>query len=356
MRRAERGVGLVEILVGVLIGMVASVVIFQVMTVADAQKRTTTSGSDAQTTGALAMYRLEQDLQHAGYGLGRLPAEYAGCTVTGADASYATPAISFPLVPLFITDGGTSGSDQLSAIIGSSPVLFDKIAFDDSSDADRTKTLRSRVGFNVGDLLIGIKAGASPAATTCKLFQVTKTPTAPADLIQHLDDGTVTGRFNKGATPALGTQGDIINLGSVAGGSGSSGSRYVTWSVRSGTLRVNNRFGSAAADVDPAQGVEVAANVVDLQAQYGIENATTGAVTWTDAPLGAGTDWSLVRSIRVAMLVRSENLEREEVTSAAPRWPAADRALNVSGTDWKRYRYRVYEKTIALRNVIWSRS
>ena len=68
-RRRARGVSLIELMVGLLIGLLAVLVISQVLFAVEGQKRTTTSGADAQLTGTLALYTLQRELEMAGYGL-----------------------------------------------------------------------------------------------------------------------------------------------------------------------------------------------------------------------------------------------------------------------------------------------
>ena len=63
-----RGFTLVELMVGLLIGLLASLAVMQVMWSSEGQKRTTTSGSDAQVDGALALSALQRAIQPAGYG------------------------------------------------------------------------------------------------------------------------------------------------------------------------------------------------------------------------------------------------------------------------------------------------
>jgi hypothetical protein len=53
-RGRSRGFSLVELLVAAAIGIIASLAIFQVFAVFEGQKRTTTSGGEAQTSGTLA--------------------------------------------------------------------------------------------------------------------------------------------------------------------------------------------------------------------------------------------------------------------------------------------------------------
>ena len=69
-RLPERGMSLIEILVGIVIGMLGILVIFSVLAVAEGRKRTTTAGTDAQMAGAVALFSLERDVKQAGYGFG----------------------------------------------------------------------------------------------------------------------------------------------------------------------------------------------------------------------------------------------------------------------------------------------
>lgn len=63
----QRGFTLVEIMVAMVIAMLGIVIIMQMATMFDAQKRTTTGGDDAQNTGAIALFGLQQNIQQAGY-------------------------------------------------------------------------------------------------------------------------------------------------------------------------------------------------------------------------------------------------------------------------------------------------
>ena len=69
LNRREAGFTLVELMVGLTIGMLATVVIMQVLSVFEAQKRSTTGTADAQTNGGIALYTITRDLQMAGWGM-----------------------------------------------------------------------------------------------------------------------------------------------------------------------------------------------------------------------------------------------------------------------------------------------
>src|SRR3970040_922928 len=83
-RSRSRGFSLVELLVAAAIGIIASLAIFQVFAVFEGQKRTTTSGGEAQTSGTLALFTVERELRQAGYGVNNL--EFLGCQIQGRDS------------------------------------------------------------------------------------------------------------------------------------------------------------------------------------------------------------------------------------------------------------------------------
>jgi type IV pilus assembly protein PilW len=133
----------------------------------------------------------------------------------------------------------------------------------------------------------------------------------------------------------------------------------------------NRRFLTVSNTLDnQATPTEVAEGIVNLQAEYGIDtNADPGVVEWTAA---APVVWTQLRSIRVGLLARSQQFEKNNVladgtevpvTPNAPAWAGgAFTMTNLDGTadtnpgtpnDWRRYRYRVYETVIPLRNMLW---
>ena len=63
------GFSLVELMDGVIIALIGSIVIFQVFSVSENYKRTSVSGSDAQQSGLMGLYTIERDARMAGFGL-----------------------------------------------------------------------------------------------------------------------------------------------------------------------------------------------------------------------------------------------------------------------------------------------
>jgi type IV pilus assembly protein PilW len=117
--RREGGLSLIEILVGVVIGMIGIVVIFQVLAVTEDRKRTTVHGSDAQTSGAVALYQLQRDVQLGGNGFGMAHSRQLGCMVRMYDAKRPTDLLDFPLRPIEIADDlALPGSKTISVLWG----------------------------------------------------------------------------------------------------------------------------------------------------------------------------------------------------------------------------------------------
>jgi type IV pilus assembly protein PilW len=98
----QRGVTLIELMVGMVIGMLAILVISQVLLVSEGQKRTTTGGADAQVNGALALYTLQRDIQTAGYGFTSSPA-LIGCPINARFNGTTPTGFATTLAPIFIT-------------------------------------------------------------------------------------------------------------------------------------------------------------------------------------------------------------------------------------------------------------
>src|SRR5688572_33319594 len=101
-RARSRGLSLIEILVASAIGIIASLAIFQVFAVFEGQKRTTTSGGEAQTSGTLALFTIEREIRQAGYGINST--DFLGCAILGWDEQAGT-AFTMGFVPLIITQG-----------------------------------------------------------------------------------------------------------------------------------------------------------------------------------------------------------------------------------------------------------
>ncbi|MDP2761237.1 MAG: PilW family protein [Sideroxyarcus sp.] len=325
----QAGFTLVEIMVGLAIGMLATLVILQVISVFEAQKRTTTGTADAQTNGSIALYNIGRELQPAGFALMPVVNSPLECTTLNI-GGIADLTIPNRLTPVAITDGT---SDSIIIRYGNSPTggvpaQITMVGFN--------ATVNDNFNCQAGDTAIAISANG----LTCNMTSVTAASSVTPTTITLAD--AVTGA----ELACLGTWNEV------------------TYAVNNGNLQRN--------------GQDILAGIVNLQAQYGISaTANSNHVTaWVDATTPtwdapAVADRNRIKAIRIAVVARNPKMESATVTatcsaldSAAPTglcaWagsaaspaPAVDLSADA---DWQRYRYRVFETIVPLRNVIWSK-
>lgn len=335
----QRGMSLIEIMVGLVIGLIGMFVIFQTVSSWGRRTATTTSGSDVQTAGAIGMYYLERDIKQAGLGFGMAPPVNMGCTVSATR--------TFRLAPVEITQGASGAPDTINLLYGNSASFTATSTFLTPNAAAPTVIgSNQQPGFAVGDRAI-LANGSN-----CAL--VTATASASLSLTVAYDLGS--------GTPIA--SGNLYNLGPrpIRAVWQINGGRALAWAETISNL--------AAADV--------ADGVVDLQAQYGYDgdgNNRIDSTEWLEPDALPGTpDWTRIRAVRVAFLARSKHFEKPAANATEQSWSAPQPSwsggnfvmTNVDGTadtnvsgnpnNWRNYRYEVFEKVVPLRNMIWGTS
>jgi len=355
--RTQYGFSLIELMVSVVISLLGVLAIFQILSVWNANKRTTASGSDAQIAGTIGIFNLDRDVKLAGYGFGTVPSNILGCTVEALDATGASS--NFAFLPMIITQGvgavaatGAGGApDTITALYGNSNFFVDSQRFGTSTA--NTKRTRSRTGLMRGDLAVVADNPLPAVAPNCALVEVTddldpdRLTIGHAAVVYTKANGTSgPARFNPASGPTFAfTAGRVFNLGPAPVRS--------IWQIRAGSvLSVSNSLMATAVR-------DVAEGIVDLQAQYG----TGTPITWSST---TPADWTQLQAIRVAILSRSQEFEKLAVTTDAPQYFGNTLSFEMSNVfgaagssavgdpnNWQHYRYRVYERVIPLRNVIW---
>ena len=374
-RRSARGMTLVEILVGVAIGLIGIVAIFQAVAVWSKHTSTTSSGSDAQVAGTLALFNLERDLKQAGHGFAK-----AGTPVLGCDVSFkdnAPPrAFNFGLRPVDIAASAGGAPDTITILYGDSSFYGAEGTFTDATAT--TKKLRRRATFKRGDLaVVAVNAGASAATANCQLIEINKDDDVDGYTVGHTPDPynsfylpasspQVAPRFNGAVAPVV-TSGTMYNLGPQP--------RLDLWEIQ------GNRTLTRTDLIHSTTPMQIADGVVNLKAEYGIDGDGDGTVAPAEWTASAPADWRRLLAVRVAILVRSRQYERTNdpsasgvravtPTAANPFYfgdPVNHRFLmtNLDGNadsfndvtadpnNWRFYRYRVYERVIPLRKMLW---
>jgi type IV pilus assembly protein PilW len=407
----EGGFSLVEILVGVIIGLLGILVIFQSFQTFEGYKRTTTSGVDAQETGLMALHNIAREMELAGYGMPQNGALM--CSVLNLYQQGA--AYSIPFMPVRIVDGGT-GPDTIEVMYSTSPFapapgrlgtavadsgqsLAVTNAYYDATKVDpNVAANRNEAPYVVGDdIVVGLPGSEGPCA------RLTVAAVNPAglgsviDTVAHGGNNLFAGSFTYpsgytapyqynapgsgfpgGTTPAV-----LVNMGTFM---------HRRYEIRSGELWVQD----LRQDITPASttaAVSIGKDIVNIQAQYGISNAVGSqqVTSWVNATgnwanpnvndnLGTAFDIRRIKAIRIAILAKSSLPEKADVypVSEFPgNTPCLNKDLGTSRgicawdgyaaggspspvinmsnvTDWRKFRYRVYETIIPLRNIVWA--
>lgn len=350
--RRSAGMSLIEIMVGLAIALVVTLVIFQVFQASSSINRTTASGNEAQISGNIGLFQLERDLKAAGLGFGTLANAGGGCGVLAINPLLATPNFTFPLVPILITVGASAVPDKIDVLYGNSAYMTAGRRF--STGTGSTKTTVSRGGFQLGDLVLATDLLTPPV--DCELIEVTDNTAADTLTFTHAQGANYTNFYTGAATAAThnsaGTAatmnggGLLYNLGSQPA--------LNHWQLTNNSLTFTNLL---------ATGVEstVAEGVVHLKAQYGVDDgaggvggavAGDGIISPSEWTTATPANWTQVLAVRFALLTRSQAMEKTAVTTVAPTW--AGGSFDMTGLpSWQNYRYRVFESVVALRNVIW---
>lgn len=354
----QSGFSLIEILVGMAIGMLGIIVMMQVFAVSEARKRTTNAGSDAQGNAALALDGMRREILRGGYG-------FAGARLLSCNLQLPNGA-PVPLAPVIINPAaavipaGDPNTDTLLVAYGSS---------DDQPEGYQLNlppppppyTLLGTGPMRANDWVIPAPPPPSPTAA-CAL------PTLALQRVTGVAGSIVA---TTGANVATATA--LFNLGAAP--------RFLAYAVRNGNLTVCDFMtadcGAAIPLVgttpnpDPAVWRPVANNVVSLRAQYGRDtsvpmNGTADVFDQTSPTTNCG--WARASAVRLVLVARSAQYEKEDVTPAAPQWQGTGSATPVlidvsriadgtpNGTAnalWRQYRYRVFETLVPLRNVAW---
>ena len=401
--RPQSGFTIVELMVGMLIGLISIVVMFQVFAVSEGQRRTTVGAGDAQQNGVTSLYLLERDARLAGYGVNFF--RLFGCSVNGF-WSPSSKNINFTLAPAVIVNGATSiDSDKVTFLYaGTDTVTFPSVLSNatSSSAAGYLSIRDDRFPYKPGDLfIVGEVPAPLPASQVmkpCSMFQVTTLDAVNTQRIvfngaAYVDD-TGANRLAQYVPPSAASStamppnnvfyqpwtkttasgGRVMNLGSAP--------TLMQYSIVGNQLVATDLLHPDDAPVAISDGI------VQFQAQYGFSancqstpaipvpcyvSPTASVVTginlglttdqWGDSIIGAPTpnDWRKIIAVRFIIVARSGQLEKVNpatgvcnATTAFPVWSVNSQPIDISADpNWKCYRYKTFEAVVPIRNLLW---
>jgi type IV pilus assembly protein PilW len=362
-QQAEKGFTIIEIMVGMAIGLLTLLAIYQLFATSEGRRRTVAAVSQSQSAGAMALFSIERDIRSAGLGFASLDTTYLGCTVEATNSARSPAVFQFPLLPVEIKDGR-----ELRVLTGSSNNMFTGARYAGSENGE-FKMLKSNAGFQPGDVAIGTNDNNT---SQCLMMEVTRGAGSVVTLpgggseayanVEHRD-ASYTSFYTSQVVQATrnGVNNNILDAGASSLGEGmlfSLGEKptLTVWSLQDGQLTRYNYLN----ETETAR-VSVAQDVLQMVAEYGYDKDSSGKIDQSDewtATTPTAPELGKLIAVRVAVLVRTSQFEKEEVTTANPRWANGSKEfpLTTQGnadTNWKHYRYRVYESVIPLRNTIW---
>lgn len=387
MRNRIKGFTLVELLVAVVIGLIGSVIIFQVFSTFEAQKRATTTGGDTQVNLAIATNTLERAGRHAGYGINFK--SHMGCDVVlwKQDSRPAVaPALpdagsltTVKLVPVNIKRdaGGNFVSIAFTGSRSDDTYSVTKLATTMLNPASDLKPA-NMYGFDQGDLLILAEQKDKADAArrnkiTCAATEIRwllPTP-LPAGTVPDGIDHTF-GQYTKPSAPGaqfytLFNKNDALGLGSLTGPQLNPPAPQAPLfdlpipDVTAAGIQARFTFSggnTSVMNVGPASsanplglrtsiftlsngqllenGNPVVDGIVFMDAQYGkAPNATStaGTVTYirdmpkdlTKDPNVTQDDWFSLRTVRIVLIARVGQYEKGNVSpSSFTVWGSPD--------------------------------
>ena len=355
MRARQLGMSLVEVMVAVLIGMIGVLIITHVYITSDNFNRSTLGEGGAQTNGLIALYTIERDLRMGGYGIANTDALGCGNIYWYYDPDYSSNVAggtlpNITLAPVVITTDTTApfnDPDRITVMYSTSAERAIAASIEDFNPPSSVIEMDGISGFLEGDLILMVNG------TGCTLGKITKVLPGPQKL--QLNPG-VTAPHNPpawGSFPTTYGSGDqILNLGNPV---------VRTYSIFSDAsnpprLRATDAMLSAG-----GTSLDLVEGIVDLKAQYGKDTDGNGSIdVWNVTQPVTGDEWLQVKAVRLAVLSRIGVYEKPTggactATTVLPTWEgSADRPFVIPEGLPSCYRYRVFETTVPLRNVIWA--
>ncbi|MEO6281226.1 PilW family protein [Roseateles sp.] len=374
--RLHHGFSLPELMVAMVIGLVLTLTISTMVARQESVRRGVTSGNDLTSNTAYVSYLLDRELRSAGAGFSQAVASNYGCTLHAsrnatqllpATAAFPAPFASIPrdyrLAPVMVFAGaGAGGSDVIAIAAGHSGLSETALPVSPGTAAAGQVKLSNTLGMRGGDLVL-VSQDALPR---CMLQQVStgfvggsaEILTFGGSMAADVIAGLALADFAIGNT-------NVSVLGNATGNQ----PRMQLLGIGANNTLFSYDLLQLTADAQA-----LAEGIVDMRVRYGIDSAPRdGTVDNWVAPTSAGFTAAALRdgsaaaqsnlqsilSIRIALVLRSDLVDKADVTPPTltlfSTLPAALQQTYTVPTSTKTQRYRTVEFTVPLRNVRYAR-
>ncbi|HET9643342.1 MAG TPA: PilW family protein [Burkholderiaceae bacterium] len=400
-KRRIRGMTLVELMIGLLVGMLLTLAAVEVLSTFEGRRRTLTSVNDIEQAGQVALYKIDHWLRGGGAGLPQATRSVAvatgdqansflyGCPLRVAKSNTKSKTQLLPLtrsldapfdkvydltngvvrlLPVLILPGastpGMSGqaSDVLLMMTGLGETGASVAMSVGALPGDSSLPLRSTLDFAANDLVL--VADQQPADNgklkPCMVEQVANTFTSPGSSL------TLDGEYYSATIGSTSLSGNFSS-DSMAINLGNAGTRMPSFLL----LGVGDNDVLYSYDLlqlpDSARKAQ-ADGVFELHALYGVDNNGDGAVdAWVSPSSGsyslevlaagdqtAATNLARIKAVRVGLIMRTSLPEKDAVTTGPlvlfPDLPSDLKYTRALKGEETHYRYRTMEAIVPVRN------
>jgi type IV pilus assembly protein PilW len=391
----QKGMTLVELMVAMVIGLGITLAISSVLIASEKHKRITTSTSDTQQTGMYGYYALDKVLRGAGSAIAEsaFPTDVGvlGChlnvnTTTGSifprTSAFPVPFAGFlggaantlNVAPVLIGQNQSQGGSDILMVMGGSGSAGGVSRQITGGGDAVTARLDNTVGFAVNDLVLVSQSGV-PECLLQQVFSIA-TPALTFGGTYYTATATATSM----ATLAGSTSTYVTPLGNA----GANNIQFTLFGVDNNRtlysydlLQNLNLVGLAGGDSAQA----IADGVIQMTALYGLDTTGAGVQNAWAGPADLGWDINTVMnspakmkqivSVRVALVVRGEYYDTGRTPLGVPVAVTAPtltlfaglkngpggtgasltQTVNIALAD-RQFRYRVFEFTVPLRNML----
>jgi Tfp pilus assembly protein PilW len=152
LARGQSGAGLIETMVGILIGLLVVLVVYNMLAVAEGYKRMTTGAADAQITGLISQFISGQDAGNGGNGYTSGFSDLINCHNSAPGVPFTANNTLKPISVLVTKGALATDSDSFISHQGVSPHVVWPVAFRSAKGAPIAPgapiTVQSPNGFN----------------------------------------------------------------------------------------------------------------------------------------------------------------------------------------------------------------
>ena len=400
--KSQRGFTITEIMVAVAIGLIGTLIVFKSLDNSNSVSRNVTGGSDAQTTGTLALYSIDRDVRQAGYGIND-PA-ILGCQLrlSNATSGFTLPADvtgnTAVLTPL-----------QIRTDVDGNPIL--RVAYAGGRSVSGTKLVQTFPGSDASILRVanvyGMRRSGTmvlvtegntmeaenwlPGLRICSVYQTNSDisdDTTPPSISRTSVSPFSPSSAYTGVTYSLNAKVFNLGQGNVSGNTAQNTMQDTANMPVWKEYRVN-RATQTLEERDLLRGEKdykaIAPNVVDMYLDYVQRDGTFRTTSPVD---NAGNDvgayqafrreWQDIVGVRVSLLARDPNPDFSKgiacrnadasviADSTKMITASTSRSLNTgfpgvdpfqlsldNNTDAYCYRYKAHSTVITMRNAAW---